>query len=125
MATLVHFDISVTNPERARLFYEGLFSWKFTLLPGPQPYYLISTSHPDGTPGIGGGMSGGSGPANGITNFIGVASVEESLSKVVQLGGRILQPPSEVPGWGVMAVCLDSEGNRIGLFQETSTGSQS
>lgn len=51
MATIVHFDITAEEPERAKKFYEELFEWKINLLPGPENYYLIETKDLSGVKG--------------------------------------------------------------------------
>lgn len=121
MATIVHFDIGVENPDRAKKFYQSLFGWKIEALPGPMDYALIQTTDLNGVKSIGGGMAKrGKEDQTGIVNFIGVKSMEDSLAAVEQLGGKILKPKQIVPGWGYLAVCLDTENNRFGLFQESN-----
>lgn len=120
MATIVHFDISAENPDRAKAFYKNLFSWKIEPLPGPMNYSLIETTDTRGAKSIGGGMSTrDKADQPGMINYFGVESIDASLTSVEKLGGKIIQPKQVVPGWGYMAVCLDTENNRFGLFQET------
>jgi uncharacterized protein len=119
MATITHFDISATNPDRAKKFYQSLFGWKIEMMPGPMNYYLIATTDLKGKKGIGGGMAKRErGQPEGIVNFMDVKSIDESLKKVKKLGGKIIQPKQAVPGWGYLAVCLDTEKNRFGIFEE-------
>lgn len=120
MATIVHFDIGADDMSRARKFYEQLFGWKFTQLQPPMDYYqLIETAGLDGKPGVGGGlMKWDEQGRTGITNFMGVTSVDEALAKVKELGGQALSGKLTVPGFGYMATCTDTEGNTLGLFQE-------
>lgn len=119
MATIVHFDIGADDMHRARNFYEQLFGWKFMQLPPPMDYQLIGTAGLDGKPGVGGGlMKRDEQGRTGITNFIGVDSVDDALAKVKALGGRALSDKMTVPGFGYMATCLDTEGNLFGLFHE-------
>ena len=93
MPTIVHFDISAEEPERARRFYETLFGWKITPLPGPVPYHLIETADSEGSPGVGGGVSQRSeGEKGGITNFIGVDSIESYIAKVEEDELRAVDP---------------------------------
>jgi len=121
MPTIVHFDISAEEPERARRFYETLFGWKITPLPGPVPYHLIETADSEGSPGVGGGVSQRSeGEKGGITNFIGVDSIERYVAKVEEAGGSVIEHKWAVPGRGYLAVCLDTEGNRFGLWEENA-----
>jgi predicted enzyme related to lactoylglutathione lyase len=118
MPTIVHFDIAADDPERAKKFYEALFDWKIEKLPGPVPYYLIETADLTGEASVGGGMATRANPDQNITNFIGVSSVEESLTKVEKLGGEVVEGKWTVPGWGYLAVCLDTENNLFGLWEE-------
>lgn len=119
MATIIHFDISADDPTRAKDFYEKLFDWKFQFLPGPMNYYLIETKDLEGKTGIGGGMAKreNSQPP-GIVNFIGVASIEDAIKKVKELGGKVTQTKQVLPGWGFLTLCTDTENNQFGLFQE-------
>lgn len=120
MATLVHFDISVDNAERAKTFYEKLFGWKVEKIPGPMDYYMVGTNDLQDKPGIGGGMSKReAGASAGIINYMGVASIDATLKQVVELGGKIIQPTLPVPGYGLLAVCEDTEKNVFGVFEET------
>jgi len=121
MATLVHFDISADDPGRAQRFYQQLLGWTFTSLPAPMDYTMIATTDVSGAPGVGGGLAKRTGQAPGIVNFFGVASVDQSLKQVEQLGGKVVQPTQPVPGFGYMAVCQDTESNVFGLFQDDPT----
>lgn len=118
MSTIVHFDVSADNTDRAKKFYTDVFGWKFTDLPGPMNYRLIETTGLDGKPGVGGGMGKReSGPA-GIINYFGVQSIDATVKKVLDSGGKIITGKQEIPGWGFLAVCVDTEGNTFGLFQD-------
>jgi predicted enzyme related to lactoylglutathione lyase len=117
MATIVHFDIPVQDIERAKSFYTRLFDWKIERVPGPMEYYNIQTTDEDGKPGIGGGMGKSMMPDPVITNYIGVSSVDEYIEKAKQAGGKIIMPKTTIAGFGYLAVCLDTEGNRIGLWE--------
>ncbi len=117
MATIVHFDIPVDNPERAKEFYSKLFNWKFQQLAPPMDYSLITTLDADGKEGIGGGMAKRLNPEQRITNFIGVKSIDETLLKIKKLGGKILESKHPVKGWGSLAICSDTENNTFGIWE--------
>jgi len=51
-------------------------------------------------------------------NYIGVSSVDEYLAKVEKLGGKVLMPKSAVPRLGYLAICMDTENNTSGLWEE-------
>jgi predicted enzyme related to lactoylglutathione lyase len=118
MAKIVHFDVPTDDIERARKFYIELFGWKIEKPPGPMEYYFIETADEKGEKGIAGGMGKRGAPEQRITNYIGVPSVDEYMEKVKSLGGKVLQEKMAVPGWGYLAVCMDTEGNTFGLWQE-------
>lgn len=119
MASIVHFDISADDLTRAKRFYEGLFGWKIRTMWGFLDYYEIETEDLEGRPGVGGGLTKRSDPMQaGITNFIGVASINTSLEKLSSLGGKIIQGKQSIPGYGYLAVCTDTENNVIGLFED-------
>ncbi|SHI95708.1 VOC family protein [Parasporobacterium paucivorans] len=122
MPTIVHFDIAADDTARAKAFYETLFDWNFTSTPGFPDFYLIETKGQDGSPGVGGGLGLRGEPSQRITNYIGVASVDAYCEKVEILGGRVIQSKMPVPGWGYLAVCMDTEGNAFGLWQEEKKG---
>lgn len=119
MATIVHFDIGADDPGRAKKFYEALFEWKIAPMQGFPDYYEIETEDLAGRQSVGGGLTKRSAPQQtGITNFIGVISIDTTLEKLVTLGGKIIQPKQAVPGYGYLAVCTDTENNLIGIFQD-------
>ena len=119
MATITHFDVPADLPERARGFYEKLFGWRIEQLPGPATYYMLETKDLDGKTGTGGGITRRESHRQaGITNFIGLASVDDAARVGVVLGDKVIQPKQAVPGWGYLALCTDTENNVFGRFQE-------
>ena len=117
MPTIVHFDIPADNLERAKKFYKDLFDWDIESVPGPMEYYNIATTNENQEAGVGGGMGQRQQPGTGITNYIGVSSVDEYIKKVEQLGGRTIMPKTTIPGFGYLAVFLDTENNSLGLWE--------
>ncbi len=117
MPTIVHFDIPADNLERAKKFYKDLFDWEIESVPGPMEYYNIATKNENQEAGVGGGMGQRQQQGSGITNYIGVSSVDEYIKKVEQLGGKIIMPKTTIPGFGYLAVFLDTENNPLGLWE--------
>ena len=118
MPAIVHFDLPADDPARAKKFYSELFGWKIDAVPGMEDYFLIETTGLDGSEGIGGGLGKRGSPDQRITNYIGVSSVDEYCSRVEKLGGTVVLAKTAVPGWGFLAVCIDTEGNTFGLWEE-------
>jgi hypothetical protein len=51
-----------------------------------------------------------------ILSFVQVEDIEGVVSKVEMLGGKITLPVTEIPGVGLTAMILDTEGNQIGIW---------
>jgi predicted enzyme related to lactoylglutathione lyase len=115
MANIVWFEIGADNVERAKSFYGSLFGWKIEKMPGPMEYWHLDTGGGDDTPD--GGIMKRQHPQQAITNYIGVPSVDEYVTKVQKLGGKIVVSKTAVPQMGYFAVCQDTENNAFGLWQ--------
>lgn len=118
MATIIHFDISADDLQRAKKFYEQLFDWKIEKFPNsPQDYYIIETQTTTGEKGITGGIAKREKDYQKITNFIQVDSIDDSISKVKELRGQIIEPKTAIPTVGYIAGCKDTEDNIFGLIE--------
>ena len=63
------------------------------------------------------GKRGGVAPAR-LRIYMTVDSLETSVAKVQELGGRVAVEITDVPGQGRYAAVIDPEGNEIGLWEE-------
>ena len=111
MSAIVHFEIHFDEAERARKFYNELFGWKVEKAPGTE-YYMITTQE-----GTYGGMMKRFNPNQKITDYFGVHSLLESVAKVEKLGGKIFVPRMAVSKMGCFALCMDTEANLFGLWE--------
>ena len=123
IATIVHFEIPSDNIERSKKFYHELFGWKIDKWSGSDStmeYWMITTTDDKGNEALRGGMMKRQNPQHGITNFIGVDSIDDYSSKVQQLGGKIVVPKTPVSGMGFFAVCLDTENNSFAIWESVT-----
>lgn len=120
MPTIVHIDIPAERVERAKNFYGSLFGWKFDAPPGFAEYFLFETTDEKGQPGIGGGLGKRGAPDQRITCYIGVDSIASYLPKIEKMGGKVVMQRTEVPGFGALAICVDTENNPFGLWEPKS-----
>jgi predicted enzyme related to lactoylglutathione lyase len=111
----VYFEILGDQPEKLVAFYKDIFGWETATGDGPQAYWRVTTG-PEGTPGIDGGIMGRH-LSQAVINTIQVASMDETLSKIEQAGGKKVHGPEEIPGVGLHAYCSDPEGNLFGIMQ--------
>lgn len=111
MNEIAYFEVA--GPDAAKLaeFYAQVFGWRPS--PGPFPNYV---SLGDGAgPGIRGGIRQEAQPERVI--YMKVASLEATIEQVVKAGGKVLIPPTNVPGVVHFALFEDPAGNRTGLVQ--------
>lgn len=114
--TIVHFEIPANDPTKLSQFYSKLFGWKFEKM-GDAEYWMIQTKAKDDDPGINGGLMKKTEANQKPVNYVLVDSVDDFSKKLVELGGKIVVPKTEIPNMGHYAVAFDPEGNIFGLFQ--------
>ena len=116
MPRVVHFEIYADEVERATKFYAEVFGWQIHKWDGPDDYWLAITGG-DGEAGIDGAIMGRPHPGAIGMNFIDVESVDDYIAKIQANGGTLVRPKIHIPEVGYTAVCNDTEGNPVGLFQ--------
>jgi predicted enzyme related to lactoylglutathione lyase len=115
-APVAFFEIISGDAERARRFYADLFGWKGDADPAMGGYALIDTASADGS--IGGGIGSDQDDAAGVRIYMRVDDLEAYLTRAVELGGKRIQPPTDLPGgYGQIAMFADPDGNRVGLWK--------
>lgn len=115
MAQVVHFEIPVDDPDRAKDFYRAVFDWKLEGY-GDTPYWLASTGDQGGM-GIDGALIGRSEVHRSTVVVIDVEDLDDAVERAVGAGAAEVHPKQAVPGMGWSAYVRDPEGNVIGLWQ--------
>ena len=82
---------------------------------------MVSTTDEEGNKALGGAIKPRQGPQQPIINYISVKSIDEYSSKVEKLGGKVHVPKTTVSGMGCFAVCLDTENNAFGLWEQNES----
>lgn len=108
---VVHWEIEAIDPERLRTFYGALFNWKI----GEGPIMQIPAGIGGPEPGPGGHLRQGG--RSGVTLYVQVRNLRESLDKAAELGGVIVTEPFDLPGTPTLAAITDPEGNPVMLVQ--------
>jgi len=118
--TIVHFEIPAKDPAKLSQFYSKLFGWSFEKWEGSgegMDYWIIKTRDKDDSVGVDGGMMKKTDPNQIPLNYVRVESGDAVSKKLVQLGGKIIMPKTEIPNMGHFAIALDPEGNGFGIFE--------
>lgn len=110
----IHWELTVVDVERSKAFYGKVFDWTYSAM-GPE-YTLI------GTGGVGGGLMakppGAPNPALNV--YFQVTEIDKTLRSVVEAGGRVVVPRTEIPTVGWYAMFLDPDGVAVGVLQPLS-----
>ncbi len=130
MSPVVHFEMPAEDRSRMRKFYESVFGWKTEQLGKEMgEYVLATTTETDKNrivkkPGaINGGFYQKTRPDQHVRIAIAVNDIREAMKSIEAAGGKALggmqKPgePDEIPGVGLYATFIDTEGNHGSLLQ--------
>ena len=107
---VVHFEIGCRDTAKTADYYSRLFDWRMQPA-GP------ATNIDMGTKGIAGHITSlGHEPFHYTMFYVDVEDVKASLAKAVELGGKALVGPINIPA-GTFAWFQDPDGNTIGLLK--------
>ncbi|HVS00671.1 MAG TPA: VOC family protein [Thermoanaerobaculia bacterium] len=109
MNTISYFEIAGSSSEKLAEFYGEVFGWKAA--PGPFPQYVALGE--DSGAGLPGGFR--QEERSEVVLYIKVADLQATLDEVVRAGGKVLIPPTLVPGVVHFALFEDPCGNRTGI----------
>ena len=126
MNRLVHFEIHADDPERAAKFYKDIFGWEITKWDSPaMEYWVVMTAPKDSKePGINGGLVRRKGqrpdigaPVSAYACTMQVDSIDDTIKKILAVGGIEALPKFAIPGMAWQAYYIDTEGNIFGVHQ--------
>ncbi len=138
MNPVVHFEMPAVDRKRMSDFYTKVFGWETNQL-GPEMgnYVVVMTAESDKKgPKRRGAINGGfyqktDDPASQHPSIvIAVDDIREAMKKVEitggkVLGGRVPGEPDTIPGVGLFASFIDTEGNRVGMLEPVPMQSRS
>ena len=116
---VLQWQIVTANPDALLAFYRKLFGWTVSSA-NAMGYREVDTGSE--------GMRGGVWPAppdaaSFIQLFVGVADVDASIAKAVELGAQVIVPPTALPDGDTMAVLRDPSGLTFGLMRRAASPS--
>jgi predicted enzyme related to lactoylglutathione lyase len=110
---VVQWQIVTKDPDAVAAFYRKLFGWTITSN-NALGYREVET----GDRGVPGGIWPAPPDASSFVQlFISVADVARSAEDAVNLGAKIIVPPTTLPDGDTMAVIADPHGITFGLVE--------
>lgn len=116
---VVHFEIPVTDMDRAIRFYEEVFAVKLVRRE-TDGYDMAFFPRADGRPGASGALAKGDvykPTRDGAILYFDVPDIDAVIARAEAAGGSALYPKKDIGEAGFVAEIADSEGNRIALSQ--------
>lgn len=114
----VWYDLMTTDPEAAQAFYTAVVGWGTQVWEAPGMSYTMWTA--GGTP-IGGitkiadeALASGEKPH--WLAYVGVPDMDATASRVKELGGKVMVPPTSIPDTGRFSVFADPQGAVLATY---------
>ena len=120
------FEMPAEDQRRMSAFYAKAFGWQMKDLGPDMGGYVVATTTETDEKGMirkPGVINGGfykktdDKLSQAPSVVINVPDVKKHVKIVEQAGGKILGEPMEIPGIGIYASFLDTEGNRVSMMQ--------
>lgn len=114
------FDIFINDMDRAITFYQTVFETTLVKIGDPTDDKVIMMSFPaDMTKyGAGGALvkrEGFGAVSGGTIVYFGVDDCAVEEARVTQNGGKVISPKMSIGEFGWVSICMDTEGNILGL----------
>lgn len=123
LSKVTHFHIPVDDMKRAKKFYRDVFGWDVE--DTGSAFQIMKTAPVDETgkstePGATyGALFKRQKPDEAPSLVIEVPSIDECIKRVKESGGKLVTPKGSVGLFGLLAEVRDTEGNLLGIFQNT------
>ena len=115
MRPIVHIEIASSDDSAAKDFYSALCGWEAQEIPmSPDSSYVIF-----GTGNVNVALSPVADdmqPGDVILYFQS-DDLEADMARVSQLGGQVILPRQDIPGFGSLGLFKDPTGNRVAFWQ--------
>lgn len=112
-------DLATSDIDAAKRFYVGLFGWDVLEVPSPEGAYCMFSK--EGAAVAAAYQMTPDMIENGIpphwATYVTVADVEETVAKVAQAGGTVVQEPHDVAGAGRTAAVQDPSAAVFALWE--------
>jgi len=112
----VWFELETSDTKKAQGFYGELLGWKTQGFPmGGHTYEMILTGETLDT--MIGGYAPPKGPGSAWIASVSVDDVDRAAKAAAAAGGKVLDPPTDIPTVGRSARIADPQGAEINVFK--------
>lgn len=121
MRPIVHVEIPSADNDAQKAFYGSLLGWQPTDVPmGPDFTYTMF----DLGNNMGAALSELSDEVKpgDVILYFDSDDLDADMARVAELGGTVILPRQEIPGFGALGMFLDPTGNRVAFWQSANPG---
>jgi predicted enzyme related to lactoylglutathione lyase len=122
MSSIVFFEVSADDVQRAVKFYQHVFGWKIEGAEEASNYCMISTGDED-EGAIPGAVMERAALSESTVNTFDVPNLDSFAKKITEAGGEVIAPKISIPGVGYVQYCQDTEGNTFGIIEYDESAS--
>ena len=115
-AFVTHFEIYAENAAQLAEFYGDLFGWSIDKAVGVD-YYRIRTSANEAASLQGGILNRPIAAPRSWVHYVMVDSIDDTLERILSLGGKIVKKKAAVPKAAWYAVVEDPQGNIFAIYE--------
>lgn len=112
---IVHIEIPSSDDAQTKAFYRELCGWEAQDIPmGPDFTYVIfgTGNVPVALSAVGEDMKPGD-----VILYFHSDDLEADMARAGELGGQVLLPRQDIPGFGSLGIFMDPTGNQVAFWQ--------
>ncbi len=113
-------ELMTTDTEAAKGFYGELLGWQFKSMDMPTGQYHVVSIGEEQIAGIMATPPESAGAPPFWGNYVTVDDVDALQDKVPALGGKVLVPPTDIPGVGRFMLFQDPQGAALSVITYAS-----
>jgi predicted enzyme related to lactoylglutathione lyase len=113
--TFVWDELHTSDPDAAKDFYNEIFGWTSQDSEmGEMTYTIFKRA---GDTDVGGAMKAPQGAPTAWLPYIATDDVDATAARAKELGGTVIQEPTDIPNMGRFAIVTDPAGGVFGLWK--------
>ena len=121
MRPVVHIEIPSSDNDAAKDFYSTLLGWQIQEVPmGEGSTYVIFNTGVDMAVALS-PVDENIKPGDVILYFHS-DDLDADIARAGELGGEVILPRQDIPGFGALGIFKDPTGNRVAFWQSADPG---
>ena len=114
--SFTNFEIYGPQPDQLAEFYRQVFDWQIEKMEGID-YWRVTTPASESN-SLNGGLTYRTIPDfKGFMLYINVNSMDDTVEKILKLGGSVVRPKTAIPRTGWVTIVSDPQKNVFGVWQ--------